>query len=397
MKTLNGIDASSKPRSTQSEQSSRKKDFALELAKADGRQVETSPSFHAPEAWPVNEPSHAKEPTPKRDALSSMFSASPLETTAALKMPSADHLLPAQEAALMNGIELGPLGTIRGAPTVFPAIKPMAKVDQPMAPTLPQEIIPSTMVGASVSPVPAATKTLPVGRIEEAKDSLTGMDAMFGAEEAKADLAQPLPMPQALESETWSRLSMQQQLNVTVAPTGVTEDLLGSRIFGVHLLASTYLSQLTTREEGSADGDLMPAAPMPVANETPGVHQTSIAGAISDSPDAESEPASKDEAEIILSLIVEESMTSAADNARAPRSTALASSVAANLTWPESLLRLTRGSDGKTVVWLRDYRMGVDEASSMANALVEGARARGAHVGRIVLNGREIWVSQNNC
>ena len=191
-------------------------------------------------------------------------------------------------------------------------------------------------------------------------------------------------------------LSTQQQLNVMVAPTGVTEDLLGSRVFGVHLLASTYLSELVTREEEGVIAGLMPHVPTPPETHMAVIVQQGEVGFASvRAGETAAERTPDGEAEIILNMIMNEERVSVADDPHEIRATAIAASSAENLAWPESLLRLTKGSDGSAIVWLRDYRVNDEDASRLASALVAGAQAQGSRLGRIVLNGREIWISPN--
>ena len=66
------------------------------------------------------------------------------------------------------------------------------------------------------------------------------------------------------------------------------------------------------------------------------------------------------------------------------------------MLWPESSLRLTRQRDGSATIWLRDYRMPNEGVSQMIDVLVKGAEAAGIRLGRIVLNGREVWTSLKN-
>ena len=64
--------------------------------------------------------------------------------------------------------------------------------------------------------------------------------------------------------------------------------------------------------------------------------------------------------------------------------------------WPESSFRLTKRSDGSAVIWLRDYRTPDEHAPRLVDELVEAALAANIRLGRIVLNGREVWTSRQN-
>lgn len=59
--------------------------------------------------------------------------------------------------------------------------------------------------------------------------------------------------------------------------------------------------------------------------------------------------------------------------------------------WAERLVRLTRDGDGRETVWLRDFRLGEVDLGMAAAALKQAVQQGGAHVDRVVINGREVW------
>jgi hypothetical protein len=59
--------------------------------------------------------------------------------------------------------------------------------------------------------------------------------------------------------------------------------------------------------------------------------------------------------------------------------------------WAERLMRLTHGSDGRATVWLRDYGLKESEFGHVAAELRQRGREEGLLIGRVVINGHEIW------
>ncbi|MDE3071437.1 MAG: hypothetical protein KGJ63_01760 [Pseudomonadota bacterium] len=187
--------------------------------------------------------------------------------------------------------------------------------------------------------------------------------------------------------------AVHEQLGVVVQPTGNTEALLGSRVFGVHLLASTYLSELTARaypdpavapEVTLQGGTHMPAQMRGLPSEMPSLAKDAVADT--------------DLLEVVreaLNAMVKSGAPAGTSGSSPPSATAIGSMAASTMLWPESLLRLTRQRDGDAVIWLRDYRASPEAASQLVTVLVEGAKAEGIRLGRIVLNGREVWTSRN--
>jgi hypothetical protein len=189
-------------------------------------------------------------------------------------------------------------------------------------------------------------------------------------------------------------MSTQEQilLNTVVQPTGITEALLGSRVYGVHLLAGAYLSELVVSEsEGELTG---PHAETPQLTEQ-AVAQEPAASVLldvnTDVPD-ESLPT-----QALVSAIdsVAESESSMPTDDIALANTA-ASDGTSTLLWSERSLRFTPQRDGTAIAWVRDYRLESREAPRLIEALRGEAKAKGLLLSKIMLNGREAWSSRGN-
>jgi hypothetical protein len=184
-------------------------------------------------------------------------------------------------------------------------------------------------------------------------------------------------------------------LGNVVQPTGITENLAGSRVFGVHLLASTYLSELyaSTRQATSpASLNTVPSASEGVTEDmgdvSPGAPGNVVA-AIADT-------SSSDEVVGVFDLFARNAVIAAIDESRSPAPATVAPETSQEALWPEDSLRLTKQRDGSLTLWLRDYRMDDTQAIHVIGALVNEAASRGMHLGRILLNGREVWTSPHD-
>lgn len=186
-----------------------------------------------------------------------------------------------------------------------------------------------------------------------------------------------------------------QQLGTVVQPIGVTEALLGSRIFGMHLLAGGYLSELALSQGAVADVAFdavsavqSSAAPlegqaMPVSS-TRSLQSTSM------------EEQSSIEALQIQTAPVENEASEAVAETLTRTAVATVSTSAPLSQWLERSLRFTKQSDGSTTAWLRDYRVGAVEAANLRDSLLQEASAKGVVLGKIMLNGREVWTSRSD-
>jgi hypothetical protein len=184
----------------------------------------------------------------------------------------------------------------------------------------------------------------------------------------------------------------EQLAQTTVAPTGVTEALLGARVFGWHAMVQTYLSELAT-----ADGDMplhaspdeqsitLESAPAPSA-PAPATSEPSAAAALQ-----------SDVGEPQLSQTSQVQSRFAYDDASSPGMAELAvADTTASSYWSERSLRFTRQRNGESVAWLRDFRISDTEASHLIQFVLNDAKAKGMALSKIMLNGREAWTSPNS-
>lgn len=188
----------------------------------------------------------------------------------------------------------------------------------------------------------------------------------------------------------WS--ATQEQLNAIVQPTGVTEALLGSRVFGIHLLASTYLSELSASSDPSSNLNAEQAATKWL--ETSAEKGTGAPEEPTDNLSNEVEYQLPTEVGAAVDVFTDQSGYAELTNLRHASATSVAAVEASSVIWPESSMRLTKQRDGVTVIWLRDYRTGSEDASRLVASLVTDANAKGMRLGKIVLNGREVWSPQ---
>jgi hypothetical protein len=190
-------------------------------------------------------------------------------------------------------------------------------------------------------------------------------------------------------------LSTQQQLGTVVQPIGVTEALLGSRVFGMHLLAGGYLSELALSQGAAADVafDAVNAAQSPVI---PQDGQVMPADSARSFQSASLEEQSSIEDLMIHITPVENETSETVPETLAHIAVATASTSAPLAQWLERSLRFTKQPDGGTTAWLRDYRAGAAEAENLRDSVLQEARAKGAVLSRIMLNGREVWTSRSD-
>lgn len=216
-----------------------------------------------------------------------------------------------------------------------------------------------------------------------------------------ANAAKPnVDVPRTTQGSTWTAAAVtadaatEKQLSVALLPTGITEALPGSRVYGVHLLASTYLSELVTR--GALVPEGLPDVTPPTMTNTSWQPHAAVSDVPSDLSETTHETSLHEEVVAALSLLIEGEATEATSHAPSRGSALVAPAEASTLLWPESSLRLTKQRDGSAVIWLRDYRMPQQEASQAVDVLVKGAKTAGIRLGRIILNGREVWTSPKN-
>lgn len=206
-------------------------------------------------------------------------------------------------------------------------------------------------------------------------------------------LVTELPFVDTGDTAGFSMVQVMQQLDVVVQPTGVTESVRDSRIFGVHLLASTYLSELNAFSEqifASTSPDINPEAV-----DVTGLRSGSSPPMSAEEPmqwTASPECASAEEAFVLLARKTVETMT---DETRSPDPGNGLAESSQQAFWSQESLRLTKQADGSLTLWLRDFRMDDNDAARLVNKLVKDSGARQIHLGRVVFNGREAWVSSD--
>jgi hypothetical protein len=182
--------------------------------------------------------------------------------------------------------------------------------------------------------------------------------------------------------------------NATVQPTGITEALVGSRVFGVHLFAGAYLSELyaSTYDAGSpALSNAVPSGPEGMAAERHDVPPGAPSGTVS----AMAVASTQDTETLSIDLFARTVAEAAGKKSRPAAAARLAPETSREVLWPEDSLRLTKQADGSVALWLRDYRMDDAQAARVADAMATEARARGMRLGKILWNGREVWTSPN--
>jgi len=183
------------------------------------------------------------------------------------------------------------------------------------------------------------------------------------------------------------------QLNTVVQPTGITEALLGSRVYGVHLLAGAYLSELVVSEsEGELTG---PHAETPQLTESAVAQEPEAASASLDAntPAPDESLPTQVPVSAIDSLLESEPSMPTDDTAL---TNAAVSDGTSTLLWSERSLRFTPQRDGTAIAWVRDYRLESHEMPRLMEALRGEAKAKGMSLNKIMLNGREAWSSHSN-
>ncbi len=230
---------------------------------------------------------------------------------------------------------------------------------------------------------------------EDKAKSIPDPDARESADAASLAIANAFGEATSAAAQSAALTEAQQVAQAPVAPTGVTEALLGARVFGWHALAQVYLSELT-----AADDDQQQQASSATAQKfsSQGVMLEknigpSIEGVLTASSVAEEEVVSvAPEVETITQMQPRLSSNSAVSANVAELSTADASAAS---YWPERSLRFTRQRDGTSVAWLRDFRISDEEASHLIQFVLSDAKATGVALSKIMLNGREAWASSN--
>jgi hypothetical protein len=181
---------------------------------------------------------------------------------------------------------------------------------------------------------------------------------------------------------------------VLVTPVGITEALLGARVFGWHALAQAYLSELSIADKESGKSAIAEASPAWVEDASAPADSADKAV-----PEMVSAQNVAEDAGVASDVEVapqdrQQAISSDAASAGAPES--IAADTRASGYWAERSLRLVRQRDGGVVAWLRDFRVADADRPALLNAVLHEARAQGLVLNKIMLNGREAWSSPIN-
>jgi len=199
----------------------------------------------------------------------------------------------------------------------------------------------------------------------------------------------PAAATAAKEVEALVQTQAQQLAQATVTPTGVTQVLLGARVFGWHAMAQAYLSELTTADEDANEHVL--SKEQETSSSTTVTEDTvaPTGNAPADMVVAETAAAAP-----LADYAAPVQSRQASDDTASPTITEMAvADTAANSYWSERSLRFTRQGDGSSVAWLRDFRISDKEASHLIQFVLNDAKANGVALSKIMLNGREAWTS----
>lgn len=174
-------------------------------------------------------------------------------------------------------------------------------------------------------------------------------------------------------------------------PIGLLSGMLTwSRVFPQHLVASGYLSMVdmarreanVSAEQNALEGSGADIHELGVNTPTP------PPDLISDSPEAESTSALDPPNQPMAG---NEGAATSIDPEVAPSSRALDAATLADSVWAERLIRLTRDGHGGSTVWLRDYGLKENKLESVAAELRLRGQQEGVLIGRVVINGHEVW------
>lgn len=179
--------------------------------------------------------------------------------------------------------------------------------------------------------------------------------------------------------------------DTSMRATGLLSGMLTwSRVYPEHLIASGYLSEIDTagseRNVWRSGWD----APGPGVD----VHGSGV-NIPASPPDVDLHPAETlpvsgfdSSARSIASAIASKAP---GPGPEAMSSRELDATVPADHFWAERLVRLTPDSKGRNTLWLRDYRLDEGDLVRAAKELKQRHERESGPVGRIVINGREIW------
>ena len=178
--------------------------------------------------------------------------------------------------------------------------------------------------------------------------------------------------------------------DASMPATGLLSGILTwSRVYPEHLIASGYLSEIDVagfeRNTGSNPNPTRPGVDICAPS----------AGVLASLPDMDSCTA-----ETLLALKFEgpaPPVVNAVAGATPGLGPETVSSQECDVTaladrfWAERMVRLTPGSNGRNTLWVRDYRLEEGDIDRVATELRQHHEREGGLVGRIVINGYEVW------
>jgi hypothetical protein len=190
-----------------------------------------------------------------------------------------------------------------------------------------------------------------------------------------------------------STICLMQQ--AVVQPIGDLEAVRDARVFGVHLFAGAYLSEVSTVDGGSNDAS---------STDRPADAAATAGTPSSATDDTASSATAMSSVEIgnewgpgaTSTLSRPDASLTNPDDARLDSVTNENSYAGTLVQWVDRLLRYSRQSDGGVVAWIRDFRIGADRESQVVAAVLKHASELGVMPQRVMLNGREIWSSSHN-
>ncbi|RDI99314.1 hypothetical protein DVT68_00150 [Dyella solisilvae] len=215
-------------------------------------------------------------------------------------------------------------------------------------------------------------------------------DVMATGPNMQADVSARTPVvsTQTLEASVTAQLL---QRETVVQPVGDIEATRDARIFGVHLLAGRYLSELALVDPAGAASQASDSLGM--AREVPSTHDGAGRGMVMPMSAEESSPAESLSDALVAPMEIVWASSTAESEQASPHAAALIGSAA---EWLKRLLRYGREPDGSTVAWVRDFRLPDAQSGAVVAAVLRDAARQGVTLQRIVLNGRTAWSSSQN-
>lgn len=197
--------------------------------------------------------------------------------------------------------------------------------------------------------------------------------------------------PSTLAASTSEADPSPQRVAITLPTTlpqgGYPSAPVWSRVYPEHWLANGYLSIVDVSICGMPD----PERPLSLFLEgaEPNAVVEQIAPAIAGNSQS-------DESQVSVSVsatahLIERAAEPDTDESIETLSHSLASAMAADHTWAERLMRVSRDSAGIRTLWLRDYALESGSISTLVERLRQLASREGVAIDRIVINGREAW------